>query len=246
MEQTTGLFNGIGIAVALSRLANRPGRADGDADVKALPCPWAEALAVGFVLLLIPYINLRKNVRDWVQAHAVPETMYGIPAWLWFDLASSVVTLGMTVLLVLHGRRRLAIVPDDPLGRGQALYVLFLSIMVIGNFERALVSFAPQRLVTEGVILVVSVLCVVMLLTSDLPSRVAHDPAEERAERVPIGWGRLLAAGVAAALAAIVIDWAIVRGIYGDRFAGHSGLHIRFGPGATIHSANGVTISKPG
>jgi hypothetical protein len=43
-----------------------------------------------------------------------------------------------------------------------------------------------------------------------------------------------------------VIDWAIVRGIYGDRFAGHSGLHIRFGPGATTHSAKGGSISKPG
>ena len=41
--------------------------------------------------------------------------------------------------------------------------------------------------------------------------------------------------GVAAALIMIVADWAIVRAIYGDRFAGHSGKHIRFGPNATTH-----------
>jgi hypothetical protein len=252
MEQTTGLFNGIGMAVALRHLANGPGRTDGDrdayarADAPALPCPWAEAVAVGFVLLLIPYLNLRKNVRDWVQAHAVPENMYGIPAWIWFDLASLIVAIGMTALLARHGRRRLAIVPDDPLGRGQALYVLFLAIMVIGNFERALVGFAPQRLVTEGVILVESVSCVVMLLTSGVSWQRASDPAIARADRVPIGWGRLMAAGLTAALAAIVVDWAIVRGIYGDRFAGHSGWHIRFGPDATIHSTKGATPTKPG
>jgi hypothetical protein len=252
MEQTTGLFNGLGIAVALRHLANQPGPGDVDpdrdalADAQALPRPWAEAVAVGFVLLLIPYLNLRKNVRDWVQARAVPETMYGIPAWLWFDLASLIVALGMIALLVRHGRRRLAIVLDDPLGRGQALYVLFLAIMVIGNFERALVGFAPQRLVTEGVILVNSVFCTVMLLTMDLSWQVARDPARPPSERVPTGWAQLMAAGMTAALAAIVIDWAIVRGIYGDRFAGHSGLHIRFGPGATIHSTTGGTISKPG
>jgi hypothetical protein len=250
MEQTTGLFNGIGIAVALRHLAGRPGRAEGDgdahADAQALACTWPEAAAVGFVLLVIPYLNLRKNVRDWVQAHAVPETMYGIPAWLWFDLASLIVALGMSVLVVRHQRRRLAIVPDDPLGRGQALYVLFLAIMVIGNFDRALVGFAPQRLVTEGVILVNSVLCVVLLLTMDLSSRLVPDPVEQPAERVPIAWARLVAVGLAAVLAAILIDWAIVRGIYGDRFAGHSGLHIRFGPGATIHSTKGGTVSKPG
>jgi hypothetical protein len=31
----------------------------------------------------------------------------------------------------------------------------------------------------------------------------------------------------------ILTDWAIVRAIYGDRFAGHAGKHIRFGPNAT-------------
>jgi hypothetical protein len=252
MEQTTGFFNGIGIAVALRHLANQPGPADGDrvayarTDTQALPCPWAEAAAVGFVLLLIPYLNLRKNVRDWVQAHAVPESMYGIPAWVWFDLASLIVALGMTMLLVRHGRRRLAIVPDDPLGRGQALYLLFLTIMVIGNFERALVGFAPQRLVTEGVILVNSVICTLMVLTSADSWQLASDPAIDRPQRVPIAWGRLMVTGLTATLAAIVMDWAIVRGIYGDRFAGHSGLHIRFGPNATIHSTKGTTVAKPG
>jgi hypothetical protein len=254
MEQTTGLFNGIGIAVALRHVANRTGRAGSDrdrdrdthADAKAAPCPWAEAVAVGFVLLLIPYLNLRKNVRDWVQAHAVPESMYGIPSWLWFDLASLIVAIGMVVLLARHGRRRLALVADDPLGRGQALYVIFLAIMVIGNFERALVGFAPQRLVTEGVILVNCVFCTEMLLTSGVSWQLGSDPAIDHADHVPIGWARLMAAGLTAALAAVVVDWAIVRGIYGDRFAGHSGLHIRFGPDATIHSTKGTSLSKPG
>jgi hypothetical protein len=56
----------------------------------------------------------------------------------------------------------------------------------------------------------------------------------------------LVATGLAAALASIAIDWAVVRGIYGDRFAGHAGLHIRFGPNATIHSSQGGLAPKPG
>ena len=39
--------------------------------------------------------------------------------------------------------------------------------------------------------------------------------------------------GAVAALLAVLADWAIVRGLYGDRFAGHAGLSIRFGPNAT-------------
>ena len=52
-------------------------------------------------------------------------------------------------------------------------------------------------------------------------------------------WGRLVIAGLTATLVAVLVDWAVVRAIYGDKFAGHAGLHIRFGPNATIHSAKG-------
>jgi hypothetical protein len=45
----------------------------------------------------------------------------------------------------------------------------------------------------------------------------------------------IVAAGTCAAIVSIVADWAIVRAIYGDHFAGHAGLHIRFGPKATIN-----------
>jgi hypothetical protein len=43
-----------------------------------------------------------------------------------------------------------------------------------------------------------------------------------------------VAIGAAAAILSIVADWAVVRAIYGDRFAGHAGLHVRFGPKASI------------
>jgi hypothetical protein len=48
------------------------------------------------------------------------------------------------------------------------------------------------------------------------------------------GLAATVAAGSIVALLSIVADWAVVRAIYGDRFAGHAGFHIRFGPRATI------------
>lgn len=42
-----------------------------------------------------------------------------------------------------------------------------------------------------------------------------------------------------AAAVAIVVGWAVVLAIYVDRFAGHSSLHIRFGPDATIRRGPG-------
>jgi hypothetical protein len=38
-----------------------------------------------------------------------------------------------------------------------------------------------------------------------------------------------------AATLSILADWAIVRAIYGDRFAGHAGLHTRFRTTATTN-----------
>src|SRR5262249_38398211 len=116
------------------------------------------------------------------------------------------------------------------------LCLLLLAIMVVGNFERALVGFADQRLITEGVIHVNAVITAVLLLVSDPLRRFAEAPAAGEA-RPPLRWAGLGATGLAATVTAVVIDWSVVRAIYGDRFAGHANLHIRFGPNATIHSS---------
>ena len=232
LEQTTGLFNGIGIAVAMHGLAQRVGPVHAGELPARDECRRAKLVAVGFVVLAIPYLNLRKNVADWTRAGAVPQAMYGIPAWAWFDLAALAVTACLTILMVRHFRRRLAVVPESPLGQGQGLYLLILAIMVIGNFERALVGFKDQRLVTEGVIHLNALICTVMLLTADRPPYLPESLAKEQ-HPVPARWGRLVVIGLGAALIAVLADWAIVRGTYGDRFAGHAGLHIRFGPNAT-------------
>jgi hypothetical protein len=246
LEQTTGIFNGIGIAVAMRGLAARTAAPDGavqeaDAEERSpIHRRWPDLLAVTFVLVGIPYVNLRKNVSAWTRAGSVPGLMYGIPAWLWFEAAALVTAAGLTVLLVRHTRRPLAVVPASVLGQGQALFLLLLAIMVIGNFERALVGFADQRLVTEGVIHVNAVICAVMLLTADAPAALAHSPAESSPRPPRTELRRVVVIGSTLAIVSIVLDWAIIRGIYGDRFAGHAGLHIRFGPRATIHSATGA------
>ena len=135
--------------------------------------------AVAFVLLLVTYLNLRKNPEAWVKAKAVPEIMYGIPlagwflpakSWVgWFEFAYLAVATAVIGLMLCHRRRPVPIVPTTWLGKGQLLYLAFLWWMVIGNFERALVSFSAQRLATEGVIHLNAVICTVMILLSPKP-----------------------------------------------------------------------------
>jgi hypothetical protein len=131
-----------------------------------------------------------------------------------------------------HVRRPLAIVPEGWLGKGQWLYIGLLWWLVVGNFERALVGFTAQRLVTESVIYVVALACTCIVLTgpSGRPGGEAPRPELPRPELA-----RTITVGLVAAAVSIVVDSAVVRAIYGDRFAGHANLHIRFGPNATIN-----------
>jgi hypothetical protein len=238
LEQTTGLFNGVGIAVALRLLERTEPRLSDHPPRRR----WTEPYAVGFVLLGITYLNLRKNPQQWVRAGAVPAVMAGLPARTWFDLAYLALAVAVLVPPVRHLRRPVTLVPATWTGKGQLLYFVFLWWVVVGNFERALAGFAPQRLVTEGVIHLNAALCTLLVLLGTRGEAVAIDP--------PIPSYRPLirkavAMGLVAAVAAVLADWGIVRAIYGDRFAGHAALHIRFGPNATTRKKPDPGPARP-
>ena len=225
LEQTTGLFNGAALAAAMGLVAVRAPKQD---DTER-PGRWTDGLAAVFVLWLIPWVNLRKNPRLWVEKGAVPEWLAGLPTTLWYDMAFGLILVVILAAFVRHLRKPLPMIPTSATGRTQLVFLTLLWVMVIGNFERALVGFQAVRLVTEGVIhLNAALLSVIVILAS--PDSVPA-PVPVRMDRprliVLVPLLLLLAAGTIAA------DWAIVRALYGDRHAGHSKLHIRFGPNAT-------------
>src|SRR5205823_12971113 len=142
--------NGAGIAAAMLFIARRLPAMDSE---EATPASrWTDAAAVAFLLLAIPFLNLRKDADEWVTARAVPAALYGLPVGWWFDAAYAVLAAVVIAALLRHLRHPLPIIPATWYGKGQLLYLVFLWWVVVGNFERAIVAFAPQRLVTEGVI----------------------------------------------------------------------------------------------
>ncbi len=232
LEQSYGFINGVGLAIALFCLARRIPVSSAAASSARPPGFWIEGCAAGFVLLGVTYLNLRKNPEVWVKAKAVPEMMYGLSAVSWFDLSYVALALTFVLLLAAHRRQPLQFLSSTWLGRGQLLYLIFLWWMVVGNFLRAVVSFAPQRLVTEGIIFLNAALCTVGLLVARGDGLLRIEP-----KTAPVDWLRLvrktaLVGSLALALS-IIADWAIIRGIYGDRQAGYSNKHIRFGAKAT-------------
>ena len=226
LEQTYGFINGIGLAVALFWLARLAPQANDDPPVRK----WTEPFAAGFVLLVISWLNLSKNPEVWVKAKAIPGLLYGISAQTWFNLAYLSIALAFVILVVVHRTRPLPFLTMTWFVRGQLFYLVFLWLVVMGNFERTLVSFAPTRIVTEGVIFLNAVLCSIGIFVS-VPAR-ERVPAEPRPSW-PVLLRKTIVVGLMAAALSIIADWAMIRGLYGDRQASHAAKHIRFGPNAT-------------
>lgn len=71
LEQSYGFFNGLAIAVAMGLLAMRVGPAQGDRNTRR----WTQVLAVAFVLFLLLYVNIYKNVPEFVSTKRVAATL---------------------------------------------------------------------------------------------------------------------------------------------------------------------------
>ncbi|MBX9790903.1 MAG: hypothetical protein K2Y37_18445 [Pirellulales bacterium] len=229
LEQTYGFINGLGIAIAMGVLSARAPRLEDEPRTAR----WTETFSVAFVLLAITYLNIRKNVHNaWLENHVVPDEIYGFAAQTWFEWAYLVLAAAVLVLLVArHRGREISLVPIDWLGRGQLLYVIFLWWVVVGNLSRVL-PFAPQRLITEGVIHVNACLCTILVLL--VPSRGERAVVAPQYDYRALWWRTAIGCAVLS-VAVVFAEYGTVRGLWGDTFAGQGGKHIRFGPNATVN-----------
>jgi hypothetical protein len=264
LEQTYGLINGLGIGAVMWVLARRAPRLTGDAmEQEQVPgadttAPirnpkseirngkssvfWPEIVSLLCLLALIPWLNLRQNSAEWVKQKAIPEGLYRLSTATWYIIGWAAFTLMLFVILLAARRRTIAAIPTSWLGRAQWLYLIFLWIFAIGNFEKALTGFREQRLITEGVILLNAMLCTVLALLWPVDGRRQTTDGHPNAV-TPVGRNspfpnitRTVAMGGAAASLAILLGWGLVRAVWGDTFAGYAGKHIRFGPNATAYS----------
>ncbi len=255
LEQTYGLINGIGIGAVMFVLAKRApsmtddGRRmtdDGEerttirnpqSAIRNASFAWPHIISLLCLLVLIPWLNLRQNSEEWVKQQAIPEGLYWLSTATWYNIGWAAFALMLLVVLLSARRSPPAALPATWLGRGQWLYLIFLWIIVIGNFGKAITGFREQRLITEGVILLNAVVCSGLALLwpgargeQKEESREAGDPS------LPLfDLRRTALMGGAAAAACVVLSWGLVRAVWGDKHAGYSSLHVRFGPNATTH-----------
>lgn len=224
LEQSFGFISGIGAAVTMGMLSTRTPRLAEEPPTRR----WTEPFAVAFTLIVITFLNIRKNVHAvWVPTHGLPKVMYGLAIQWWFDLTYLTLAVVALVLIVRHARRPLAILPASWLGRGQLFYLVLLWWVVLGNLARVL-PFQPGRLTTEGLIHINTCLCTILVLCCPRDDDGAElQPASDwRRLAVRAAWATL-----AATVIAIVLETAVVRGMWGETPS--RPYNVRFGPNAT-------------
>jgi hypothetical protein len=140
MEQLFGLIMGAGVGlVFLRRIRLRlvpPLEEEGRGGLNTV--------GLVFLLVVMMWSNLHKNVRNWAKGDHIPDQFFGIrPEW-WFLLVGLLLSAAVLVAIIRHRRRELPLAPSSPFGRGQLLFLLILWVAVAGAFVQAFPGMARK------------------------------------------------------------------------------------------------------
>lgn len=240
LEQFAGFLYGLAIVIPLGILASRlPVRRD-----EPRSRPWTEIFAVVFVFNIVGYINIVKNINDWTSVRNVGQGVFrsvaeflraplignlNLSAWTWFTLMWLAFTACTVWVLARHRKQPVALIPTNWLGKGQLLYLMFLWLIVIANFTKALVAFHDSRIATEGMVMVNALICTVLILGFARPQDETPEIREANYDvltRKAVVWLGVFLVG------AMTIYTAGIRALYGNQFVGWGGNNVRFGENA--------------
>ena len=203
-----------------------------------------------FIFNILTYINVVKNLEDWTAvrkiavnggegifrsvAEVLTAPLFGsieLSAWSWFTLMWIAFTAATILVLARHRLHPVALIPATWLGKGQLLYLMFLWLMVIANFSKALVAFHDSRIATEGTTMFNALICTVLILgwarqADETPA--IREANFSRYTRKALAWTAVLL------FSTTLLYTAGFRAIYGNKPTGWGGANLRLGPGRRL------------
>ncbi|MEJ0101444.1 MAG: hypothetical protein WDO19_02315 [Bacteroidota bacterium] len=159
---------------------------------------WTKVFATLAILLGLTYLNVVQNVEVWTEqsdpkvwlqqvttadgSQTVIPAQWDMPYFGrlpglgflhlspegWFNLTWLLLAAGCLFIVRRHLKMPIAVIPKSSLGKGQLIFLILLWIMNIANFERALTGWHPQRMLTEWVIFVNTIIATVLIMTLPL------------------------------------------------------------------------------
>ena len=134
MEQSFGLIMGLGVGVAFLRgirMRLAPG-------VEDCGKGWLRVVALAFLLVVMMWANLSKNVTNWLKQNSIPQDVLGVDSRWWFLLVGALLSIAVIVAILRQRRGRLALTPSSDFGRAQLLFLMVLWVPVVGALTQAM------------------------------------------------------------------------------------------------------------
>lgn len=132
MEQLFGFIMGLGMGwVFLSRLKNSTELE------KEHPSHWLQMGAHVFLLILMFWANLHKNVRSLRRDEAIPETFIGVGAGWVVLLIAVIISIAVIVGLARSSRHAQNQTPTSAFHWAQGLFLIILWVAVVGALLQA-------------------------------------------------------------------------------------------------------------
>ncbi|MHC4509377.1 MAG: hypothetical protein ACYTAO_10540 [Planctomycetota bacterium] len=140
MEQLFGLIMGAGVGFVFLRwMRAKLAPPAEDEDGRNL-----NTVGLLFLLLVMMWSNLHKNVRNWARGDHIPEQFFGIPTGWWFLLVALLLSATVLAAIIRHRRQQLPLAPSSAFGRGQLLLLIILWVAIAGAFTQALPGMARK------------------------------------------------------------------------------------------------------
>ena len=140
MEQLFGLIMGIGVGLAFLRRV-RPKLVPPAEDQSSRNL---NTVGLLFLLLVMMWSNLHKNVLNWAKGKHIPEHLFGVRAEWWFLLVGLILSAIILLAIIRLHRQDLPLAPSGDFGRGQLLFLVILWVAVAGAFSQALPAMAGK------------------------------------------------------------------------------------------------------
>lgn len=140
MEQLFGLIMGLGVSLGFLRYARAKLTPAGeDQNTRNL-----NTVGLLFLLLVMMWSNLSKNVRNWSKGQHIPEQLFGIGTEWWFLLVAVCLSAMVVIAIVRYRRQSLPLAPSSSFGRAQLLFMMLLWIPIIGALLQAFPGMASK------------------------------------------------------------------------------------------------------
>jgi len=140
MEQLFGLIMGLGVGLAFLRYV----RAKLEPPTEDQSNGKLNTVALLFLLLVMMWSNLSKNISNWSKGHNIPEQLFGIGTKWWFLLVAVCLSLVVVIAIIRYRRQSLPLAPSSPFGRAQLLFIILLWIPIIGVLLQAFPGMATK------------------------------------------------------------------------------------------------------